>query len=191
MKPTFLPAALICAMAACAASAEDFTPAMKAYLEAEVMPWAHDGVIIDAIRSQNRRTAGLSQAEIDALDQSWRAEVGTASTPTITPVIANAASDFLRSRVTAAGGAITEVFVMDARGLNVAASEPTSDFWQGDEEKFTKSYAAGPGAIHFSEIEFDESSQRYQGQVSIPLVDPETQVVVGAMTVGLDADALF
>jgi hypothetical protein len=174
-----------------AAKAQDIQPAMKRYVEAEVMSWAHDRTIIDALRSQNLRTASLSQSDIDALDQAWRAEVGTASTPTISPVLENSAAAFLRSRLDAAGGRITEVFVMDARGLNVAASQPTSDYWQGDEEKFTETFPVGPGAMHFGDIEFDESSQRYQGQVSIALVDPETRVVIGAMTIGLDADSLF
>lgn len=173
------------------ATAQDIQPAMKRYVEAEVMTWAHDRAIIDALRAQNMRTASLSQSDIDTLDQTWRAEVGTASTPTISPVLDNSASDFLRSRLEAAGGRITEIFVMDARGLNVAASQPTSDYWQGDEEKFTETFPVGPGAMHFGEIEFDESSQRYQGQVSIALVDPETRMVIGAMTIGLDADALF
>lgn len=190
MKICLATTAVACAVAG-SAFADDFTPAMRTYLEAQVLPWAHDRVIVEAVRAQNRRTTTLSQADIDALDLRWRAEVGTAEMPTIAPVIGNAASDFLRARVEAAGGTITEVFVMDARGLNVAASEATSDFWQGDEEKFTETFAVGPGAIHFSEVEFDESSQRYQGQVSIALIDQETQGVIGAMTIGLDADTLF
>ena len=79
---------------------------------------------------------------------------------------------------------------MDQRGLNVAASHATSDYWQGDEAKFTQSFGLGAGAIHCGDIEFDESSQTYQGQVSVSIVDPETQAVIGAITFGLNADAL-
>jgi hypothetical protein len=50
----------------------------------------------------------------------------------------------------------------------------TSDMWQGDEEKFTETYSIGPGAVHFSEVELDESTQRYQAQISLTIVDPET-----------------
>ena len=101
------------------------------------------------------------------------------------------ASSVLREWVDTAGGTITEVFVMDARGLNVASSALTSDYWQGDEEKFTETYPKGPGAVHISEVEFDESTQTYQVQVSISLVDPATGDAVGAMKVGLNADRLF
>ena len=189
MKSLCLAAAF--AAAALPACADDYRSAMQSYLETRIMGWASDPVLIDAVLAQNARTADLTQAEIDALDLTWRAEVGTSDAPTITPVIAGPAADFLRARVADAGGTMTEVFVMDARGLNVAASEATSDFWQGDEDKFTQTFSVGPGAVHFGEIAFDEFSQRYQGQVSIALTDPATRTVIGAMTVGLDAESLF
>jgi hypothetical protein len=101
------------------------------------------------------------------------------------------AAEFLRKRVQDSEGHITEAFIMDARGLNVAASDVTSDYWQGDEAKYSETFPKGAGAVHISEIEFDESSQSYQGQVSISLVDSATNEVVGAMTIGLNAEALF
>ena len=45
--------------------------------------------------------------------------------------------------------------------------------------------------VHLSEIEFDESSQTYQGQISIPVVDPATGALIGAMTIGVNAEALM
>ena len=191
MKPTLPAAALAAAVAALPAFANDFEPQMRAYLENEISAWANEQVLVDAIRAQNERTAGYSQAEIDALDQAWRAEVGAADRPTITPVLENAASDFLRTIVASAGGTVTEVFVMDARGLNVAASDVTSDYWQGDEDKWSATYPNGAGAAHFGDVEFDESSQTYQGQISVSITDPATGETVGAVTVGVDAEALF
>ena len=142
-------------------------------------------------RWQNTTTSGFSQSQIDALDLAWRAEVGTGGAPTITPVLENAASDRLRALVEASGGRITEIFVMDGVGLNVAASATTSDYWQGDEAKFTETHGSGPGAIHFGDVEFDESSQRYQGQISVTITDPGTGQPIGAMTVGVDAESLL
>lgn len=174
-----------------AAWANDFAPAMENFLESEISAWATNPVLLDAIRSQNSTSAAYTQDQIDAMDLAWRAEVGTSSTPTIAPVLSNPASDFLREVVASAGGVITEVFVMDARGLNVATSDVTSDYWQGDEDKFSETFPKGPGAAHFGEVEFDESSQTYQGQISLTIVDPATNEVLGAMTVGVNAEALF
>lgn len=173
------------------AYASDFTDSIQAFYQNEISQWANDPALIAAITSQNEMTGGYDQAQIDALDQAWRAEVGQATTPTITPVLENAASDFLRERVASYGGQITEIFVMDSVGLNVAASDVTSDYWQGDEDKFNQTYPVGPTGFHVSEIELDESTQRYQGQVSFTLTDPATGLPVGAMTVGIDAESLM
>lgn len=189
-RPLFL-AVAAAALVAGAAEANDYAPAMQAFLEGEVRAWAEDPVIVAAIREQNARTARLHQSEIDALDAAWRSEVGAADAPTIAPVLQSDASAFLRSRVGNSGGRITEIFAMDARGLNVASSGVTSDYWQGDEAKFTETYPAGPTGVHFGEIEFDESSQSYQGQISLTITDPATGEAIGAMTVGVNAEALM
>jgi hypothetical protein len=186
-----LPLVLAATLAAGPAAATDFMPAIQSFLETEIAPRTADARLAEAIMAQNAATAGYTQADIDGLDQTWRAEVGSADSALIRSVLDHAASTLLREWVEASGGAISEVFVMDARGLNVASSALTSDYWQGDEEKFTETFPKGPDAVHISEIEFDESTQTYQSQVSVSLVDPATGQVVGAMTVGLNADRLF
>jgi hypothetical protein len=40
-------------------------------------------------------------------------------------------------------------------------------------------------------VEFDESTQTYQGQISVAISDPDTGDVVGAITVGVNVDALM
>ena len=188
MKPVSLALALTL-LAVPAAHAVDGS-LMKSYFDANISKWVDSEVLVAAVVAQNGKTAGYSAAQIEQLDATWRAEVGTSNTPTIDPIVNNAAADYLRQLVAGSGGAMTEIFVMDAVGLNVAASSVTSDFWQGDEDKFQKTYPMGPGALHFSEIEFDESSQTYQAQISVALTDANG-LVIGAITVGVNADALM
>lgn len=178
-------------IAASAAGAVDAPQSMQTYVESEVMGWAHDANVISAITAQNAQTAGASADQIDAWDSQWRAEVGQADQPLISDVMGRPLSAFLSDQVAASGGRITELFVMDAMGLNVAASDVTSDYWQGDEDKFSKTYGVGAGSIFVDEVEFDESSQTYQGQISVALTDPATGEVIGAMTIGLNAEAFF
>lgn len=178
-------------MTAQGAFADEFTPALTEYLQTNIMQWATDPIIIAALRDANAQSAGFDAGRIDALDQAWRAEVGMSDAPTIAPVLTNAAADFLRDQVNASAGVISEVFIMDQVGLNAAASSVTSDMWQGDEDKFTATYNSGPGAVHIADVEFDDSTQTYLGQVSLSITDPETGDLLGAMTVGLNAEALF
>ena len=184
-------AVLPLALMATASIASEYDAAMKAYLESSIRGWASDPVLIQAITAANAERAGLDQARIDSLDAAWRAEVGQSDSPTITPTLTSAAADFLRAQIESSGGKITEVFITDNVGLNVAVSAPTSDMWQGDEDKFTKVFPAGPDAVLFGEVELDESTQTYQGQISIPITDPATSQVIGTMTIGVDAEALM
>lgn len=178
-------------LACSAAAANEYEPAMQSYLQDNVVTWASDPVLVDAIRAQNARTSGYSQDQIIAMDQDWRAQVGSADAPLVNEVLSNPAAEFLRAQVSGSGGTITEVFVMDAHGLNVAASAATSDMWQGDEAKFQETYPNGPNATHFSDVEFDESTQSYQGQISMSVVDPASGEVIGAITIGVDAESLL
>ena len=79
---------------------------------------------------------------------------------------------------------------MDKQGNIVAESDKTSDYWQGDEDKFIKSFAQGKGAVFIDEPVFDESSERYVVQVSVPVLEPVTKKAIGAVTVGIDLDIL-
>jgi hypothetical protein len=159
------------------------------YVNANVKPWLSDPAIVDAVKAQNAANAALDQAGIDALDQKWRAEVEADSHPMIDAVLANAISTFLKSKQDGSGGTITEVFVTDAKGLNVGQSDVTSDYWQGDEDKFTKSFGAGPDALFVDAAEKDESTQMLQSQASMTIVD-ETGRPIGAITIGVNLDQL-
>lgn len=183
--------AMACAVAGTVASANEFAPVMRGYVEKEVMRWVADPVLVDAIRAQNRANADITDARIGDLDARWQAEVGAASQPTITAVLEKPASAFLRDRVKGSAGVIAEVFVMDAHGLNVATSGVTSDMWQGDEAKFQETFLMGAGAMHVGELEFDESTQSYLGQVSLSIADPDSGAVIGAISIGLNAEMLF
>ncbi|WP_227271575.1 hypothetical protein [Roseobacter weihaiensis] len=178
-------------VAATLAQAVDSPPAMRAFVESEIMTWAQSEQVISAVKAQNVEKAGSTEAQILEWDAAWREQVGTANRPLIDEVMGNELSTFLSEQVAASGGRVTEIFVMDALGMNVAASDATSDYWQGDEDKYSKSYGAGSGAIFVDVIEFDESAQSYQGQISISLTDPATGELVGAMTIGLNAEAFF
>lgn len=190
-KLSLLAAASTLAFSVSSASANEFEPAMQSYFENSIAQWANSPEIVAAVRAANEVTSGYDASTIEAMDQKWRAEVGQTATPTIDGVLSNPASLYLMSQVEASNGVILEVFVMDSVGLNVAASAITSDMWQGDEAKHAKTYGMGPNAVHFGDVELDESTQSYQGQISATVVDPDTGEAIGAVTVGVDADSLL
>ncbi|WP_040671653.1 cache domain-containing protein [Rhodobacter ferrooxidans] len=187
MKRTVIAILLLSAVPA---AADDFTPALQGFLGSDIAGWANDPALVAAIRAQNATTGSYDQATIDAMDAQWRSEVSAADSALVGGVLHNPAADFLRTKVADSGGKITEAFITDAKGLNVAASDPTSDYWQGDEDKFSKVYP-DPKGVFISDVEMDESTQRYQGQISVTVADPATGEALGTLTIGVDAESLI
>lgn len=164
--------------------------AMKDLVETQLRAIAEDPAVIGALMQQNAANGSLAQAEIDKLDKQWRSEVEGQDKSLINQVLANDLSNYLKKVSDQAGGLYTEIFVMDSKGLNAGQSAVTSDYWQGDEDKWTKTYAAGPDAVFVDEVEKDESTQMLQSQVSFTVVDPATKQVIGAITFGVNLDQL-
>jgi hypothetical protein len=161
------------------------------FAESSLKKWMAEPVVLKALAEQNGKHAALTQADIDKLDKQWRAETKAPAKPLITVVLASPLSAYLKQLKADSKGMITEIFVMDAKGLNVGQSDVTSDYWQGDEAKWQKSFSAGPGAIFVDKVEKDESTQTFQTQISISIVDPSSNKVVGAVTVGVDVEQLM
>lgn len=158
-------------------------------IEADLKAAMSDASVIDAIKAQNAAHASLSQGDIDSLDQQWRAEVDASDKPLINQVAGNALSSYLQQIKGDGAGLYTEIFVMDNKGLNVGMSDTTSDYWQGDEGKFQKTFGAGADAVFVDEIEEDESSQSLQSQASFTIVDG-SGAPIGAVTFGININDL-
>ncbi|WP_223475038.1 cache domain-containing protein [Oricola indica] len=194
MKTTILKAALAATAMTFAVNASmasgEHIPAVTDYANANIKPWLSDAAVVAAIKAQNEANSGLAQADIDSLDQKWRAGVDGGDMTLIDTVLANSLSDYLREKQMGSNGVITEIFVMDSKGLNVGQSDVTSDYWQGDEGKFQKTYGSGDAAAIFvDEAEKDESTQMLQSQVSMTVAD-ETGQPIGAITVGINLNTL-
>ena len=169
-----------------AAQEHEFAAPLTELAAGQLRDIAQNEAVIAAVIAQNLETAGHDEARIEQLDSQWRAEVGGASKPLIDATLNSEVSKQLTAIQAGSGGVYTEIFVMDAKGLNVAQSTVTSDYWQGDEDKFTESFGAGVDAVHLGEVEQDESTQTFQSQVSITITDPATGAAIGALTAGID-----
>ncbi len=183
MKRLLLTTLLASATFAAPAFAFDANDAKKIF-EERVSPWVTAPNVIAAIKSQNEQTSGYDQAKIDELDKKWQSDDATV----IDPVVNNDLSKELKSVVDKSGSYFSEIFVMDAKGLNVGVSAKTSDYWQGDEAKWQKTFLVGAGSVDIGDVKFDESSQTYTRQLSFPVMDGETPI--GAVTVSISADFL-
>lgn len=195
MKPhsmwtTVFLCAVLGAVPSARSAEQGHVPAVRDYVETNVRPWLNDPLLIGAIKQQNARHATLSTEDIDNLDRQWRAGFeGKGHRVMIDIVTENVLSKMLRQKLSGSAGRIAEILVMDNKGLIVGATDMPSDYWQGDEAKFQKSFGAGPDAVFVDIIEKDESSQALQSQASLTISD-DGGMPIGAITIGVNIDAL-
>ncbi len=164
---------------------------LEAYANDQLSRWLLEPQVIISLRNQNNEHVDLQLEAIEEMDQAWRAEKKNGGGDTISSMMARPLSATLVQYQTATNGIVTEVFVMDNKGLNVGQSAVTSDLWQGDEDKWQKTYESDGMDYHVSEVEFDDSTGFYQVQVSMPIADPVTQKKIGAVTFGVNIQSLL
>jgi hypothetical protein len=154
-----------------------------------VREWLANPVVEISVKGQNKRNQNLSQADIDAADKEWRTEREAEDQPIVAAVLTNPLSGYLTQIQARSGGLYSEIFVMDAHGLNVGQSAITSDFWQGDEAKFQKTYPQGATAVFIDEAEYNEAADNWRSQLNMTLAD-SAGVPMGAVTIEINLTEL-
>jgi hypothetical protein len=80
-----------------------------------------------------------------------------------------------------------EVMVTDRYGRLVAASNITSDYFQGDEDWWRRAFDNGRGRISVTDVSRDESANVYAFEIAVPVLNPQGNDVVGIMKVVADS----
>lgn len=140
-----------------------------------------DPVIVEAVKAENAK--GKSLDDIKAMDEKWKGAAGV--TDYMQALMDSPCGKHIRD-LQKSQPYFAEIFVMDNQGANVAMTDKTSDYWQGDEAKFQKSFNNGAGAVFVDDVEFDDSAQAYLVQVSVPVKDGDK--AIGAITFGIDVE---
>lgn len=177
-----------------AALAESPQPDVKTLVTEKVISdmrqWIDTDIVRISVDAQNGRLTTLEQSKIDELDNQWKEEREKDDKPLIAATLSNPLSVYLSRMQGRSLGLYAEIFVMDRNGLNVGQSAITSDFWQGDEGKFQKTFQVSNDAIFIDEPEWDEDAKIWRGQVSFTLTDGDGKTPIGAVTVELNLTEL-
>ena len=83
-------------------------------------------------------------------------------------------------------GVVTELILTDSQGKNIAISKLTSDYWQGDENKFTKIFKQSKD-YNFDSVTYDASTHHFQVQLSFPVLD-DNNSHIGVLILGVDVE---
>lgn len=161
--------------------AEEAPQRIKDLAQDKLAGYGKDPVIVKAVTAENAKGKSLNQ--IKEKDKVWQETAGIADY--MKALMESKCGQYLRG-IQKSEPFFAEIFVMDNQGANVAMTDKTSDYWQGDEAKFKKSYNNGNGAVFVDEVKFDDSAQAYLVQVSVPVLDGGN--AIGAITFGIDVD---
>lgn len=205
-------AAALAQTAPAAPAAEEMPgPAAEKYAREFLAKWGGDAKLIAAVKASTEKTKSYSYDEVNILDSQWRVaksgpdkEKKAAETlneltkvkleenikkgeALIKEARENDISKFLQAQLDSAEpkGAVVEIFVMNGWGWNVAQTGGTSDYYQGDEGKWQKTFAgADPKEVEVLPI-IEEDGIR-MSHISLPIKDGGKNV--GAVTIGVNVD---
>lgn len=136
---------------------------------------AANAVIVGAVKDQNGKgpIAGLDNPK-------WK--VTKRSDPMVKALQDCPAGKFLKEKADASGGAYSEAFLNASQGEKVAFIEKTSSYIHKGSPKFDVPF--NDNKAWQGKPEFDESTQTYAVQVSVPVLDGGKPI--GALVVGIN-----
>ncbi|NYJ09781.1 hypothetical protein GGI64_000800 [Rhizobium leguminosarum] len=165
-----------------------YIPLVRDYVETRIRPMVEAPLVLKAIAEQNAEFGDVSEIDMRVLDDTYRSEVDRHHLQMVQLLLDKSVSTYLKTRQDASQGAIVEFFVTDSHGLNVGQSTITADYWQGDEEKYLRTFADGSREIFIDRAERNQSTQMLETQASFVVIDEEDKPIgVATVTIAIDA----
>ena len=175
-----LTAAIILTAGLTAPAAEALDAAAQARVDAklkEVLVWASDPVIVNAVKAHN---ASVPPDQAALTQDAWKKF--SVMDPVVRNFTKNEAATFLKNKK---GEVVSEAFVSGADGLKVAFLSKPSNWSHKGKPKHDEPMA---GKIWQGAVELDESTGLQQVQVSVPVLDDGKPI--GSLVVGLSLSKL-
>ena len=149
----------------------------------EIKALASKPEVIEAVKASNARQLG--KQEIMELDKRWIKLKGRL--PEADQIMNSKVSALLTTEMNKQSY-FKEAILTGNQGETVAMNMVTTDYWQGDEEKFTAIFDTNLPSrkpdSHISRARWDDSTKAMIAQVSVPVYDGD--YMIGTLTVGVD-----
>ncbi len=176
----------------CAPEAFRISAFERDLIKTAVMPllqdWRQHDALVAGVIIQNEHLESTPLSELQQRDASWQQLFYRGYSREAQRMLESGLSRQLREWKRASDGLVSEIIVMDARGFNVAISDMTSDYWQGDEEKYLELMGSPADELHIGPVIYDESTRRFQVQMSVQVFRPGAARAIGILTLGVDIE---
>lgn len=183
MKKTISTALIILFITAVAYAGEKAPQKVYDLANSKLAKYGTDPLVVKSVSAENAK--GKSIEQIKDMDKKW----------ITTPGIADYMKELMTSecgkhliKIKDSAPYFAEIFLTDNQGANVCQTDKTSDYWQGDEKKFTESFRSGEGTVFVDEVKLDESTQEQLVHVSVPV--KEEGKTTGVLIFGVQVSKL-
>jgi Cache domain len=144
-----------------------------------------------AVNAANTKYRGLSdetiRAKIDAIEQSWENFQSDSLPRSI--LTSDLARQLRRTRELKP--TLLTITVADITGATVAATDRPVHYFQTDRTMWMALASHGLGAIHVSDLRYDDESHLYYLSMAYPILQEGTGKFVGAVIAMVDASPIF
>ena len=142
----------------------------------QVGRWAMIQRVVQAVKAQEAAPPAMER--VRAIDEAWQR--GEDPEGLATSLAKNDCAQALQTLMSANPG-YGEAYVTDHQGAVVCMTDRTSDYWQGDEEGWTRAYGGGAGAVVVGKTERDAITGLDVVPISVPV--KSAGQVIGVLTV--------
>ena len=152
---------------------------------------ANNPRVVQAVTSANRPYEHLSEeavrSKVDAIENKWNTSEADALSRSI--LTSDLARELRRDREL--NTKLLKITVSDISGATVSATDRPLHYFQTDRDYWRLLYSQGQGAIHVSDLRYDDQNRLYYVDVAYPILEEGTGRFIGAVTALVDLSPLF
>lgn len=163
--------------------------AIRSLIDGHLERWRQEPLLLDALTAAAE--AAPPPDSLQQADSRWREERLNGGRRLIEQVLGSPLSAELRTTLQDYPDLFNELFVADRYGRLLAAGDVTSDFYQGDERKFTASRELPEGGMLIEPLDYDASTRQFSVKVSGPVYGGTPRTFLGVLTFGVRLGHLF
>jgi hypothetical protein len=146
--------------------------------------------VLDAAKASSAAGAGRSEAALTAsiqeIERQWNTPAGA---DVANRMLASKASQLLRKHRDF-DRRFLRITVTDARGITVAATHKTLDYYQADEDFWQAVHANGRGAVNITDVLYDDVTKAHYIGIGVPIMDESNQFA-GVVDALVDVTSIF
>lgn len=157
-------------------------------INTDMKRWASRSVVINSVLAQNSKSADLSISDFKILDTRWKSEKRKNKRPLISKLLNNRLSEYLKEVHEEGQGIYTEIIIIDDKGLNVGQSRVSENLWQGQQEKWLKTFGSNSYTPNIGKLHFDDNTELFQVEVSFMMIHEDEPI--GIVYAGIDIEQI-